>query len=180
MDMLSDFVERRRRLVVAVWLVVLAASLPFAARQTEHLTNGGFTSPGSGSERVDHSLESFPDVDREGVAAVLALEKDATRRDLDAALKRLRREVDARDDTTIPNAGAPPRIQRTENGARVVLVPIRVEGSRNEAADAVVELREDVLAGESRNVEIQLTGQQALWAGMQDVTKEDLESAEFT
>jgi RND superfamily putative drug exporter len=180
MDRLSDFVERRRRLVIAVWAVALLAALPFAARQTEHLTSGGFTSPGSGSQKVDEALGSFPGVDREGVAAVLALEKDATRRDVNAALTRLRRTAADHEGVTIEGPARDPRVVRTKSGTRVVLVPIRVEGSRNEAADTVVEMREDVLAGSSRNVDIELTGQQALWAGMQDVTKEDLESAEFT
>ena len=180
MDRLSDFVERRRRLVVAVWVIALLAALPFAAKQTEHLTSGGFTSPGSGSEKVDHALDSFSGVDREGVAAVLALEKDATREDVNAALARLRRTAAKHEGTHVAGPTRDPRIARTKNGTRVVLVPIRVEGSRNEAADTVVDLRKDVLDGSSRNVDIQLTGQQALWAGMQDVTKEDLESAEFT
>jgi uncharacterized membrane protein YdfJ with MMPL/SSD domain len=178
MDRLSDFVERRRRLVVIVWAVALLAALPFAAKQTEHLTSGGFTTPGSGSENVDKALGNFPDVDRESVAAVLALDSDANRRDLDAALTKLRRTVDERGDAKIAGSGKP-RIERAGD-TRVVLVPIRVEGDRNAAADAVVELRKDVIEIDSPGVDIQLTGQQALWAGMQDVTKEDLESAEFT
>ena len=177
MDRLSDFVERRRRVVAIVWLVVLLAALPFAAKQTEHLTSGGFTSPGSGSQRVDRELDAFPNVDREGVAALLALDRDADRRDIDAALARLRTEARANDVSVA--ARGEPRIQRADD-KRVVLVPLRVPGSRNEAADRVVELRKDIIADQGRNVEIQLIGQQALWAGMQDVTKEDLESAEFT
>ena len=178
MDRLSDFVERRRRLVVVLWAVALLAALPFAAKQTEHLTSGGFTSPGSGSENVDKALGNFPGVDRESVAAVLALDKQAGRKDLDTALARLRRTVDESGDAKLAGSGQP-RIEQAGD-TRVVIVPIRVEGSRNEAADAVVELRKDVLDIESPGVDIQLSGQQALWAGMQDVTKEDLESAEVT
>jgi RND superfamily putative drug exporter len=178
MDRLSDFVERRRRLVVLVWVVALLAALPFAAKQTEHLTSGGFTTPGSGSENVDKALGNFSNVDRESVGAVLALDSDADRAQLNGALEKLRRTVNESGDAKVVAAGQP-RIERAD-GTRVVLVPIRVEGDRNEAADAVVDLRKDVLEIESPGVEIELVGQQALWAGMQDVTKEDLESAEFT
>ena len=177
MDRLSDFVERRRRLVAIVWLVTLVAALPFAAKQTEHLTSGGFGSPGSGSANVDRDLGNVPGVDREGAAALLALEDGASSRDVEAAIARLRTEA-KKNDVGVPSGGEP-RIQRAGD-TRVVLVPLEVPGARNEAADTIVELRKDIIAGESRNVDIQLIGQQALWAGMQDVTKEDLESAEFT
>ena len=46
MDRLEGWLTRRRRLVVALWLVTLVAAAPFAARQTEHLTAGGFKVPG--------------------------------------------------------------------------------------------------------------------------------------
>ena len=181
MDRLSDFVERRRRLVAIVWLVALLAALPFAARQTENLTSGGFASPGSQSANVDESLSSFPGVEREGLAALLALERDAERSDLDAALARLRGAVRDSDGITVAQGGGggEPRIQRAGE-TRVVIVPLRLGGTRNEAADAVVDLRKDLNEKGDRNVDVQLVGQQALWAGMQDVTKEDLESAEFT
>jgi uncharacterized membrane protein YdfJ with MMPL/SSD domain len=180
MDRLSDFVDRRRRLVAVLWLVALLAALPFAAKQTEHLTSGGFGAPGSGSYNVDRELGNFPGVDVEGIAALLTLESDASRRDIDAAVARLRTEVRKHDRVSIPSTGGEPRIQKAE-GRQVVLVPLHVRGDRNDAADTIVELRKDILAGSSpKNVDIQLIGQQALWAGMQDVTKADLEEAEFT
>ena len=180
MDRLSNLVARRRRLVAVLWLVVLLAALPFAARQTEHLTSGGFTSPGSASENVDHALSSFPGVEREGLGAILALDRKADRGDVDAAIARLREQVGGSERIQLaPGAGGEPRIQRAGD-VRVVLVPLRLGGTRNEAADAVVDLRKDLNAGSTPNVDIGLIGQQALWAGMQDVTKEDLEEAEFT
>ena len=42
MDRLAGFLERRRWLVLAAWLLILLAALPFAAKQTDHLTSGGF------------------------------------------------------------------------------------------------------------------------------------------
>jgi RND superfamily putative drug exporter len=179
MDRLSDFVERRRRLVAVAWLVLLVAAMPFAARQTEHLTSGGFSAPGSGSDNVDHALSSFPGVEREGLAALLALDRKADRGDVDAALGRLRDEVGKSERVEMRGGGGQPRIQRAGD-TRVVLVPLHLGGNRNQAADAVVDLRKELNEGSSPNVEVQLIGQQALWAGMQDVTKDDLESAEFT
>jgi RND superfamily putative drug exporter len=164
--------------VVVVWLIALVVALPFAARQTEHLTSGGFGSPGSGSDNVDRAIGSFPGAEAEGLAAVIALEDDASRADLSAAVARLRREVDRSKYVSLPESSGEPRVQRADDGTRIALVPLRLAGDRNDQADAVVDLRKDILDGSSPNTEIQLTGQQALWAGMQDVTKEDLAAAE--
>ena len=61
-------------------LVVLAAA-PFAARQTEHLTGGGFNVPGSGSETVDNSLDRFQGAQRESLGAVLRPARGASAAD---------------------------------------------------------------------------------------------------
>ena len=45
MDTLSAFLERRRLLVLGAWIVLLLAAAPFAAKQTDHLTSGGFKVP---------------------------------------------------------------------------------------------------------------------------------------
>src|SRR3954464_5133426 len=65
MDRLQGFVSRRPRLVLGVWIVLLLASLPFAAQQTKHLTAGGFEVPGSQSLAVSQQLKRFPGVQTE-------------------------------------------------------------------------------------------------------------------
>ena len=57
-DRLERFVARRRRLVLVVWLAIVVGSVPFAGRQTEHLTGGGFQAEGSGSRLVADALGS--------------------------------------------------------------------------------------------------------------------------
>src|ERR1700754_561053 len=90
MDRLSSFLERRRRLVLAAWIVLLLVSLPFAMKQTENLTAGGFTIPGSGSDAVDNALEDFEHAERQTLSVVVA------RRDGDAAdVRRELARVDA-------------------------------------------------------------------------------------
>ena len=59
MDRLGGFLERRRWLVAGAWVLLLVAAAPFAARQTDHLTAGGFDVPESGSEVVDRNLQRF-------------------------------------------------------------------------------------------------------------------------
>jgi uncharacterized membrane protein YdfJ with MMPL/SSD domain len=59
MDRLAGFLERRRWLVLAAWLLILLAALPFAAKQTDHLTSGGFEVPGSESQVVSENVTRF-------------------------------------------------------------------------------------------------------------------------
>jgi len=62
MDTLDGFLKRHRRGVLAFWIVLIVAAVPFASRQTEHLSSGGFGVPGSGSKAVDDELAQFPGV----------------------------------------------------------------------------------------------------------------------
>ena len=72
MDRLTAFLERRRWVVLAAWVLLLVAAAPFAARQTENLTAGGFSVPGSGSDAVDRALSDFEGAQRETLAVVVA------------------------------------------------------------------------------------------------------------
>ena len=69
---LAGLIERRRFAVVGMWLVVVAAAVPFALRQSEDLTGSGFDVPGSGSAVVDRAIAAdFPAIGRAQLAVVL-------------------------------------------------------------------------------------------------------------
>ena len=59
---LARAVSRRRRAVIAVWLVLLAGSAWFSLHQTDHLSGGGWEVPGSASIRVSKLIDTFPGV----------------------------------------------------------------------------------------------------------------------
>ncbi len=60
MVQLVGFLGRNRRWVLAVWVAALLVAIPFASRQTEHLTGGGDV-PGSQSQAVSEEIaRSFP------------------------------------------------------------------------------------------------------------------------
>ena len=181
MDRLEAFVDRHRRVVLVTWLLVLVAALPFTMRQTEHLTSGGFTVKGSGSEAVDKAIDDFEGAQRESLAVVLAVREGGDDAAVRRELERVQRAADEVDHVALDRRARDGAL--AEAGSRpIVVVPLRVSGDTDEAADAAVDMREELNpSNEPRGgVETHLVGQQALWAGMQDLSKEDLEAAERT
>ena len=155
MDRLSGFVRRRRRLVLGVWIVLLLASVPFASRQTENLTGGGFEVPNTGSVAVEHEIDRFRGVSADPLAVVL---EDRGGGDVGAAIDRVRAAAARVDGVTVPDA-AP-------GSGRVVLVPLQVAGARDDVLDAAKDLRTELHVGSvTDGVQAYLVGQQALWAG---------------
>src|SRR5687767_8937316 len=134
MERLSGFVRRRRRVVLAVWGLLLLASLPFASRQTENLTGGGFEVPGTGSVAVEEQIDRFEGGSSETLAIVLEGDDPA------GAVDRVETAVKAVDGVALPDgydvAGNP------------AVVPLAFEGGRDEALDAAKQLREELRVGE--------------------------------
>jgi uncharacterized membrane protein YdfJ with MMPL/SSD domain len=179
MDKLSVFLERRRFLVLGAWIALLLAAAPFAVKQTDHLTSGGFQVPGSESEIVDRNLERFEGAQRETLAVVLAKREGASPAGVRAEIQRV--EAIA---AQLPHASLAPgvadRAARQAGDASITIVPLTVEGSQDELADLATDFRGELGTEARGGVQPYLVGQQALWAGMQDLVKEDLESAEMT
>jgi uncharacterized membrane protein YdfJ with MMPL/SSD domain len=179
---LAAFVGRHRRAVGVLWLVIIAAALPFAMKQTENLTGGGFEVPGSESAAVEQLMQdSYAEqAGSDSVGAVLRAEPGATPAQLDAAIDRVAAAVDDIENLSLPApATRQARQQLLEDGLAVV--SIQATPNVSEQIDAAVELREDLGPGEAVDgVTPYLVGQPAAWAGLQELSKEDLESAEVT
>jgi uncharacterized membrane protein YdfJ with MMPL/SSD domain len=174
MDTLDGFLKRHKRAVLVFWLVAIVAAVPFASRQTEHLSSGGFGVPGSGSKAVDDRLGEFPGVSRDQLAVVLRVREE---RGLRPALARVKRLVAAEDNVELPAAAERRALAQRDDS--VVVVPLKLSGTREQSANLAVDLHKSIEPGTERNgVATYLVGQEALWAEMQDVSKEQLESAE--
>jgi len=177
MERLAGFLERRRWLVLGVWLVLLLAALPFAAKQTDHLTSGGFEVPGSQSQVARENLSRFEGAQDQQLAAVLARREGAGAAAVRAEVDRVERIAGELPHVALTPAAAE-RAKREAGGASITVVPLEVHGSSDQTADMAVDFRDELRGSPAAGVEPHLVGQQALWAGMQDLTKEDLESAE--
>jgi uncharacterized membrane protein YdfJ with MMPL/SSD domain len=180
MSSLAGFLGRRRRWVVAGWVLIVLLALPFASNQTDHLTGGGFDVPGSQSMKVSESLQDEFGDQADGIAVVLKAEPGASAAERDAAVARVEKEVATLDDVVVPPPVAR-QARRQLQGSDVVLVPLRSDLSSDEMIDPAATLREDLAPGSAEaGVTPYLVGQPTIWAGMQEISKEDLAKAEGT
>jgi len=176
---LDSLLRRRKRAVLALWAVALLVAVPFAMRQSEDLSSGGFGVPGSQSAAVDAALERFPGAEGAQLAAVLIPQDGATAQQVDAAIARLGEAAGEADDVAL-GAGALTAARRSAAAGGTVIVPLDVAVSEDEATAVAADLRKDlaVADGPQDGVATHFVGQGALWAAMQDLSKEDLAKAE--
>jgi RND superfamily putative drug exporter len=180
---LDRFLRRHRRVVLVTWAVVFIAALPFAARQAENLTGGGFGVAGSQSDVVQKSLvRDFDATQRARLGVVLIAHEGATAADRQAALDRLR-EAAARTDhvAVAPQALAQAQAQGAA-APGTAIIPLRVDVNDWDAIDVAGDLRKELgigtPTGSEGAVTTHLIGQAALWAGFQELSKDDLATAE--
>jgi RND superfamily putative drug exporter len=180
MERLAGFLSRRRWFVVAAWLVLLVAALPLASRQTEDLTGGGFSVPGSQSEQVEQALETGYEGARDGaIAVVLEPTGEASPEAAAAGVARMEDAVAQAPDLSLPE-GAAAEAEATLAGGDIAVVPLDTELSTDAQTDAASDLREAIDPGAAEDgVTPYLAGQPASWAGLQELSKEDLEKAEM-
>jgi RND superfamily putative drug exporter len=174
----AGFLGRRRRWVLAGWVVVVALALPISMHQTDHLTGGGFDVPGSESKAVSDSLKSDFGDESGNMAVLLQAEPGADRAQRAAAVGRVRKAVAGLDEVSLPRATvrrAEPALQRSGTA----MLPLFSEKSSDSQIDSAAELREDLEPGTAVDgVTTYLAGQPTIWAGMQELSKEDLSKAE--
>ncbi len=178
MNRLAGVLSRRRRWVLGIWVLVVVAALPFAARQTEHLTGGGFDVPGSQSQAVADSMQGVFAREATGIAVLLRAQPGADAAERAAAVDRVRREVAAVEGISLPAAVARrAELQLQRTGSTVL--PIASAVSPDALIDPAVDLREALDPGAAvGGVVTYLAGQPTVWAGMQELSKEDLAKAE--
>src|SRR3954453_19125887 len=125
MDRLAQFTRRHRVPVALTWLALLIAALPFAARQTENLTSGGFEVPGSGSQAVDRGLAAFEGAQREQLAVVIARRPGAGNAEVNGAIDKVRGAADKVDNITLADRAAA-AAKRKAGSAPITVVPLAV------------------------------------------------------
>jgi uncharacterized membrane protein YdfJ with MMPL/SSD domain len=175
---LARFLARRRRIVIVAWALVVLASLPLAAKQTEHLTGGGFDVPGSESKAVAEAMQGVFETDAGGIAVLLRGDDRLTAAESAAAVRRVRQEVAGVEGISLPAAVAR-RGERQLRRDGEALLTLSSSVAPDALIDPAVDLREGLDPGTAKDgVTPYLAGQPTVWAGMQELSKEDLAKAE--
>jgi uncharacterized membrane protein YdfJ with MMPL/SSD domain len=178
---IDRFTRRRRRLVLAAWVALVAAAVPFAQHQSDNLTSGGFAVPGSQSNIVDRAVKhDFPNAAQAQMSALLVRAPGGKQAEVRLALDRLRRAV-----ADTPRVGISRRAERaallTSRHRRTVIVPLKVTTNEDMSQDVANDLRDKLGIGDSSPspVQIHLLGEGALWAGLEAVYHKDLAQSEL-
>ena len=177
---LSAFLTRRRWWVVGAWLVTLIIAAPMAAKQTEHLSGGGFDVPGSQSQAVETAVtKRFASTEAGRIAVVLQPAPDATPEQAAAAVHRTSSQVAAAGDGAriAPQAAAQAEAQLA--AGKPAIVPVQATGSADDLVNTATDLRNEVSPGDQVDgVTPYLVGQPAMWAALSEISKKDLQTAE--
>jgi uncharacterized membrane protein YdfJ with MMPL/SSD domain len=183
---LDRWLRRHRIGVLVAWIVLVVVAVPFAAKQSEHLSGGGYSIPGSGSQKLVARLPKIaPGAQHAMLAGVLAPAASATPAEMQSALAKLRSAAQGAADVSLsPAVRAQARHAILAAGAHqhTLVVPLAVsvneEGATNVAGD--LRKRMGLNGADDGPVGLHLVGQTALWAGLQDLSKKDLARAEAT
>src|SRR5215218_6649141 len=141
MNRLATVLGRRRRWVLAAWILLVVLALPFAAKQTEHLSGGGFDVPGSQSKAVVDSMQGVFIREAGGVAVLLKAGSGASAEQRAAAVARVRHEVAAIDGIALPPGLARRGEAQLQRQGRALL-PLASSVAPDELIDPAAELRE--------------------------------------
>ncbi|WP_372791553.1 MMPL family transporter, partial [Paraconexibacter sp.] len=150
-----------------------------------NLTGGGFAVPGSDSQAVEAALaRDLPGAGRASLGVVLVPQDGAERAQTRSALAEVGRAVAATDHVALDARARARSLRQIDRApAKPVLVPLAVAVDDMQSVDVAADLRKRLgLADRAADlpVGIHLVGQGALWAGLQDVSKEGLAKAEAT
>jgi uncharacterized membrane protein YdfJ with MMPL/SSD domain len=179
---LVALIQRHRRLVVAIWGAALLAAAPFAAKETTHLTGGGFNAPGSQSARVQQQLATFhtgAELD-----AVLVPRAGASTAELEHQIDDVAAQVARLRGIHIDTASLlAARASAASDPVGPVLIRLTVPGGEDQAIDIANKLREKFgigihTASRATAVEVYFAGQGGLWAAAQADVKESAKLGE--
>jgi uncharacterized membrane protein YdfJ with MMPL/SSD domain len=178
MTKLNDLAGTKRNWVLGVWLLLVVVAVPLSARQTEHLTSGGFVAPDSASAEVDRALADFPRAARSQQGILLELEGRRRPGALRRAVRRVIREANAV--PGVVSAGpAKEAVERRLRRSNLRLVMLAIDGGQDARVDTLSKVLDELEVGQSRGgVRSYLLGLDSIWAELHGVQQEQLAAAE--
>jgi uncharacterized membrane protein YdfJ with MMPL/SSD domain len=172
---------RRRLLLLVVWLVVVLGALPFASRQSEHLTSGGYMVPNSQSASVAAIVRhDYPSISRNALAILLWPRTGASSTWMRRDIQRVEKATAGISGLLLP-ARARELALFAAGLVGPIVMPLEVTGSEADAQAIAEKLRARLHLHDpvTHRIEIHLLGEGALWAGLNEASKEELARAEL-
>ncbi len=170
---------RRARWIAGVWIVCVLVASPLAAKQGSRLSSGGFTAPGSGSADVNANLPRFPTYDPHSLAVLLSTNQQTdTEPAMLSALGRAESVVDGVKGLSVTQSALSQA--REEAALPTTHLTIHAPASQDAQDNAAVTLRDHLHPGtaDKSGVTTYLVGQAALWAELDELSKQDLTKGE--
>ncbi|WFE28844.1 MMPL family transporter [Solwaraspora sp. WMMD791] len=173
MKKLARLAVERPKLMVALWLIVIALSVPFAAQLDGALKAGGFSDPRGeaaiGQEVVEDAFREAPN----SLLVVLS----STDREVSGAVDTARAAVDRPGVAQLTDYRDNPAWLSADG--RTTFIQVGFTSSNTEVQNLVPDLREDVAAAVGDGVDINVTGAPALDYALNVQSKEDVLRAEM-
>jgi RND superfamily putative drug exporter len=173
-EALASLAERHRKAVIVVWAILLLASLGPFAKETDHLTSGGYEVPGSQSHTVEAAAHHFAGLNLNQLGVLVVPAKGP----LNEAQIASARSTIARTVAAIPSlhVGAASATVHARGGGPVE-IPVDGPLDEDSAKDAAARLGKR-LPTTVGSTHLYTVGQPAVWAGYDVVSKQSLKQAE--
>ena len=176
----ASLVTKRGRLVAIVWGVVILVSLPLAAQENKHLSNGGFVSPSSESAKVSAALPQFKKYNADALVVVLSSKRENNAQPvLLAQLHRVLKIIHGVRGVSV----TPKSLNSAEEQSALLpalALPLHTSDSEDVQDNLAVTLRGKLSPGATNKegVTTYFLGQAALFAALDELSKKDLIKAE--
>jgi RND superfamily putative drug exporter len=176
---LSHALRRWRWAAIAVWLVLVAVSAPFARMNGDNLSAGFSGVEGSQSETVQDALDAgdFGDASDPQIGVVLEPAANATPKQLDNAVTRLHKAANETDGVVLTRQAHQQAKQEAQAG-QPFIVPLQIDATQSDAVGITDEFSDRLDAGEPEDrVTMYVDGQSSLQADQVDESQAGTEIA---
>jgi uncharacterized membrane protein YdfJ with MMPL/SSD domain len=193
---ISAFTGKRRIAIVSLWAMLVLAAIPFAQRQADRLTSGGFEVPGSQSERAAQVMaKHFPGVTVEGLALLVEGRSNATAANYLEALARIQNDAPSGAGVSLSTIAqstaatgskmslsplAQRRMEGLTHGGQRAILPIEVHTSVRETIDAAAAVFKKLKPESAQNgpVSVRFIGRPVQVAVVHELSESDAKRSE--
>jgi uncharacterized membrane protein YdfJ with MMPL/SSD domain len=177
---LSHAMQRRRWLVIAAWVALVAFSIPFSQRDNENLSAGLSGIEGTQSQTVQDAMDAgdFGSAGDPGAGVVVQPARGATAQQVEAAVTRIQDAVRTTQDAVPLSDDDLRDAQEEAQAGRPFIVAVKFRTTQADSVSDVQDLIDTLDAGDVRDgVTLYVVGQSALQAEQIDESNGSADTA---